>query len=206
MKIKIFDLENDDAFSELFNLKSKKLIKSVNFIENIKNRECKIITSLSSINLDILFYGFTSLKLPLICAMNSKEKSCINFLTDCDDVLNKSLQYNYQDTEISLRTSTNEDRYFEEINSGNYGSKIKFASLKQNDFETSDLNFINLDRSYRENNIQYLLNLIKSKNQLCILISKNIENNENIINLNLKNIFSIRDTNINIVSFLDLSV
>ena len=157
MKIKIFDLENDDAFSELFNLKSKKLIKSVNFIENIKNRECKIIASLSSINLDILFYGFTSLKLPLICAMNSKEKSCINFLTDCDDVLNKSLQYNYQDTEISLRTSTNEDRYFEEINSGNYGSKIKFASLKQNDFETSDLNFINLDRSYRENNIQYLL-------------------------------------------------
>ena len=67
MKIKILDIENDDAFGELFNLKSEKLIKSVNFIENINDRESQIIASLSSINSDILIYGFSSLKLPLLC-------------------------------------------------------------------------------------------------------------------------------------------
>ena len=35
MKIKILDIENDDAFGELFNLKSEKLIKSVNFLLKI---------------------------------------------------------------------------------------------------------------------------------------------------------------------------
>ena len=87
MKIKILDIENDDAFSELFNLKSEKLIKSVNFIENINDRESQIIASLSSINSDILIYGFSSLKLPLLCVMNSSEASHINFITDSEETV-----------------------------------------------------------------------------------------------------------------------
>ena len=112
MKIKILDIENDDAFGELFNLKSEKLIKSVNFIENINDRESQIIASLSSINSDILIYGFSSLKLPLLCVMNSSEASHINFITDSEEIINRSLQYNYQETEITLRNSNTENIYF----------------------------------------------------------------------------------------------
>ena len=160
MKIKILDIENDDAFSELFNLKSEKLIKSVNFIENINDRESQIIASLSSINSDILIYGFSSLKLLLLCVMNSSEASHINFITDNEEIINRSLQYNYQETEITLRNSNTEDIYFDAINVDDYRKKVDFIPLAKSKIKTLKLNIINLDKDYEQNNLKNIFSLI----------------------------------------------
>jgi len=201
MKIKILDIENDDAFGELFNLKSEKLIKSVNFIENINDRESQIIASLSSINSDILIYGFSSLKLPLLCVMNSSEASHINFVTDSEEIINRSLQYNYQETEITLRNSNTEDTYFNAINVDNYREKVDFIPLAKSKIKTLKLNIINLDKDYEQNNLKNIFSLIKSKNQICILITKDIKKNKNIIDLKFKKIFNIKNTNLNVICF-----
>ncbi|MAJ58219.1 MAG: hypothetical protein CMI74_09205 [Candidatus Pelagibacter sp.] len=201
MKIKILDIENDDAFGELFNLKSEKLIKSVNFIENINDRESQIIASLSSINSDILIYGFSSLKLPLLCVMNSSEVSHINFVTDSEEIINRSLQYNYQETEISLRNSNTEDIYFDQINVDDYREKVDFIPLAKSKIKTLKLNIINLDKDYEQNNLKNIFSLIKSKNQICILITKDIKKNKNIIDLKFKKIFNIKNTNLNVICY-----
>ena len=201
MKIKILDIENDDAFGELFNLKSEKLIKSVNFIENINDRESQIIASLSSINSDILIYGFSSLKLPLLCVMNSSEASHINFITDSEEIINRSLQYNYQETEITLRNSNTEDIYFDAINVDDYRKKVDFTPLAKSKIKTLKLNIINLDKDYEQNNLKNIFSLIKSKNQICILITKDIKKNKNIINLKFEKIFNIKDTNLNVICY-----
>ncbi len=201
MKIKILDIENDDAFGELFNLKSEKLIKSVNFIENINDRESQIIASLSSINSDILIYGFSSLKLPLLCVMNSSEASHINFITDSEEIINRSLQYNYQETEITLRNSNTEDIYFDAINVDDYIKKVDFIPLAKSKINTLKLNIINLDKDYEQNNLKNIFSLIKSKNQICILITKDIKKNKNIIDLKFEKIFNIKDTNLNVICY-----
>ena len=201
MKIKILDIENDDAFDELFNLKSEKLIKSVNFIENINDRESQIIASLSSINSDILIYGFSSLKLPLLCVMNSSEASHINFITDSEEIINRSLQYNYQETEITLRNSNTEDIYFDAINVDDYRKKVDFIPLEKSKIKTLKLNIINLDKDYEQNNLKNIFSLIKSKNQICILITKDIKKNKNIIDLKFEKIFNIKDTNLNVICY-----
>ena len=201
MKIKIFDIENDDAFGELFNLKSEKLIKSVNFIENINDRESQIIASLSSINSDILIYGFSSLKLPLLCVMNSSEASQINFITDSEEIINRSLQHNYQETEITLRNSNTEDIYFDAINVDDYRKKVDFIPLAKSKIKTLKLNIINLDKDYEQNNLKNIFSLIKSKNQICILITKDIKKNKNIIDLKFEKIFNIKDTNLNVICY-----
>ena len=201
MKIKILDIENDDAFGELFNLKSEKLIKSVNFIENINDRESQIIASLSSINSDILIYGFSSLKLPLLCVMNSSEASHINFITDSEEIINRSLQYNYQETEITLRNSNTEDIYFDAINVDDYRKKVDFIPLAKSNIKTLKLNIINLDKDYEQNNLKNIFSLIKSKNQICILITKDIKKNKNIIDLKFEKIFKIKDTNLNVICY-----
>ena len=201
MKIKILDIENDDAFGELFNLKSEKLIKSVNFIENINDRESQIIASLSSINSDILIYGFSSLKLPLLCVMNSSEASQINFITDSEEIINRSLQYNYQETEITLRNSNTEDIYFDAINVDDYRKKVDFIPLEKSKIKTLKLNIINLDKDYEQNNLKNIFSLIKSKNQICILITKDIKKNKNIIDLKFEKIFNIKDTNLNVICY-----
>ena len=201
MKIKILDIENDDAFGELFNLKSEKLIKSVNFIENINDRESQIIASLSSINSDILIYGFSSLKLPLLCVMNSSEASHINFITDSEEIINRSLQYNYQETEITLRNSNTEDIYFDAINVDDYRKKVDFIPLEKSKIKTLKLNIINLDKDYEQNNLKNIFSLIKSKNQICILITKDIKKNKNIIDLKFEKIFNIKDTNLNVICY-----
>ena len=201
MKIKILDIENDDAFGELFNLKSEKLIKSVNFIENINDRESQIIASLSSINSDILIYGFSSLKLPLLCVMNSSEASQINFITDSEEIINRSLQYNYQETEITLRNSNTEDIYFDAINVDDYRKKVDFTPLAKSKIKTLKLNIINLDKDYEQNNLKNIFSLIKSKNQICILITKDIKKNKNIIDLKFEKIFKIKDTNLNVICY-----
>jgi hypothetical protein len=201
MKIKILDIENDDAFGELFNLKSEKLIKSVNFIENINDRESQIIASLSSINSDILIYGFSSLKLPLLCVMNSSEASQINFITDSEEIINRSLQYNYQETEITLRNSNTEDIYFDAINVDDYRKKVDFIPLAKSKIKTLKLNIINLDKDYEQNNLKNIFSLIKSKNQICILITKDIKKNKNIIDLKFEKIFNIKDTNLNVICY-----
>ena len=201
MKIKILDIENDDAFGELFNLKSQKLIKSVNFIENINDRESQIIASLSSINSDILIYGFSSLKLPLLCVMNSSEASQINFITDSEEIINRSLQYNYQETEITLRNSNTEDIYFDAINVDDYRKKVDFIPLAKSKIKTLKLNIINLDKDYEQNNLKNIFSLIKSKNQICILITKDIKKNKNIIDLKFEKIFNIKDTNLNVICY-----
>ena len=201
MKIKILDIENDDAFGELFNLKSEKLIKSVNFIENINDRESQIIASLSSINSDILIYGFSSLKLPLLCVMNSSEASHINFITDSEEIINRSLQYNYQETEITLRNSNTEDIYFDAINLDDYRKKVDFTPLAKSKIKTLKLNIINLDKDYEQNNLKNIFSLIKSKNQICILITKDIKKNKNIIDLKFEKIFKIKDTNLNVICY-----
>lgn len=201
MKIKILDIENDDAFGELFNLKSEKLIKSVNFIENINDRESQIIASLSSINSDILIYGFSSLKLPLLCVMNSSEASHINFITDSEEIINRSLQYNYQETEITLRNSNTEDIYFDAINVDDYRKKVDFTPLAKSKIKTLKLNIINLDKDYEQNNLKNIFSLIKSKNQICILITKDIKKNKNIIDLKFEKIFNIKDTNLNVICY-----
>ena len=201
MKIKILDIENDDAFGELFNLKSEKLIKSVNFIENINDRESQIIASLSSINSDILIYGFSSLKLPLLCVMNSSEASQINFITDSEEIINRSLQYNYQETEITLRNSNTEDIYFDAINVDDYRKKVDFIPLAKSKIKTLKLNIINLDKDYEQNNLKNIFSLIKSKNQICILITKDIKKNKNIIDLKFQKIFNIKDTNLNVICY-----
>ena len=201
MKIKILDIENDDAFGELFNLKSEKLIKSVNFIENINDRESQIIASLSSINSDILIYGFSSLKLPLLCVMNSSEASHINFITDNEEIINRSLQYNYQETEITLRNSNTEDIYFDAINVDDYRKKVDFIPLAKSKIKTLKLNIINLDKDYEQNNLKNIFSLIKSKNQICILITKDIKKNKNIIDLKFEKILNIKDTNLNVICY-----
>ena len=201
MKIKILDIENDDAFGELFNLKSEKLIKSVNFIENINDRESQIIASLSSINSDILIYGFSSLKLLLLCVMNSSEASHINFVTDSEEIINRSLQYNYQETEISLRDSNTEDIYFDAINVDDYREKVDFIPLAKSKIKTLKLNIINLDKDYEQNNLKNIFSLIKSENQICILITKDIKKNKNIIDLKFKKIFNIKNTNLNVICY-----
>ena len=201
MKIKILDIENDDAFGELFNLKSEKLIKSVNFIENINDRESQIIASLSSINSDILIYGFSSLKLPLLCVMNSSEASQINFITDSEEIINRSLQYNYQETEITLRNSNTEDIYFDAINVDDYRKKVDFTPLAKSKIKTLKLNIINLDKDYEQNNLKNIFSLIKSENQICILITKDIKKNKNIIDLKFEKIFKIKDTNLNVICY-----
>lgn len=201
MKIKILDIENDDAFGELFNLKSEKLIKSVNFIENINDRESQIIASLSSINSDILIYGFSSLKLPLLCVMNSSEASQINFITDSEEIINRSLQYNYQETEITLRNSNTEDIYFDAINVDDYRKKVDFIPLAKSKIKTLKLNIINLDKDYEQNNLKNIFSLIKSKNQICILITKDIKKNKNIIDLKFEKILNIKDTNLNVICY-----
>ena len=201
MKIKILDIENDDAFGELFNLKSQKLIKSVNFIENINDRESQIIASLSSINSDILIYGFSSLKLPLLCVMNSSEASQINFITDSEEIINRSLQYNYQETEITLRNSNTEDIYFDTINVDDYRKKVDFIPFTKCKIKTSKLNIINLDKDYEKNNLKNIFSLIKSKNQICILITKDIKKNKNTIDLKFEKIFNIKDTNLNVICY-----
>ena len=201
MKIKILDIENDDAFGELFNLKSEKLIKSVNFIENINDRESQIIASLSSMNSDILIYGFSSLKLPLLCVMNSSEASQINFITDSEEIINRSLQYNYQETEITLRNSNTEDIYFDAINVDDYRKKVDFIPLEKSKIKTLKLNIINLDKDYEQNNLKNIFSLIKSKNQICILITKDIKKNKNIIDLKFEKIFNIKDTNLNVICY-----
>ena len=201
MKIKILDIENDDAFGELFNLKSEKLIKSVNFIENINDRESQIIASLSSINSDILIYGFSSLKLLLLCVMNSSEASHINFITDNEEIINRSLQYNYQETEITLRNSNTEDIYFDAINVDDYRKKVDFIPLAKSNIKTLKLNIINLDKDYEQNNLKNIFSLIKSKNQICILITKDIKKNKNIIDLKFEKIFKIKDTNLNVICY-----
>lgn len=201
MKIKILDIENDDAFGELFNLKSEKLIKSVNFIENINDRESQIIASLSSINSDILIYGFSSLKLPLLCVMNSSEASHINFITDSEEIINRSLQYNYQETEITLRNSNTEDIYFDAINVDDYRKKVDFTPLAKSKIKTLKLNIINLDKDYEQNNLKNIFSLIKSKNQICILITKDIKKNKNIIDLKFEKILNIKDTNLNVICY-----
>tara|TARA_Y100001958_G_C21147501_1_gene484498 strand:+ start:436 stop:1041 length:606 start_codon:yes stop_codon:yes gene_type:complete len=201
MKIKILDIENDDAFGELFNLKSEKLIKSVNFIEIINDRESQIIASLSSINSDILIYGFSSLKLPLLCVMNSSEASHINFITDSEEIINRSLQYNYQETEITLRNSNTEDIYFDAINVDDYRKKVDFIPLAKSKINTLKLNIINLDKDYEQNNLKNIFSLIKSKNQICILITKDIKKNKNIIDLKFEKIFNIKDTNLNVICY-----
>ena len=201
MKIKILDIENDDAFGELFNLKSEKLIKSVNFIEIINDRESQIIASLSSINSDILIYGFSSLKLPLLCVMNSSEASHINFITDSEEIINRSLQYNYQETEITLRNSNTEDIYFDAINVDDYRKKVDFIPLAKSKIKTLKLNIINLDKDYEQNNLKNIFSLIKSKNQICILITKDIKKNKNIIDLKFEKILNIKDTNLNVICY-----
>ena len=201
MKIKILDIENDDAFGELFNLKSEKLIKSVNFIENINDRESQIIASLSSINSDILIYGFSSLKLLLLCVMNSSEASHINFITDNEEIINRSLQYNYQETEITLRNSNTEDIYFDAINVDDYRKKVDFIPLAKSKIKTLKLNIINLDKDYEQNNLKNIFSLIKSKNQICILITKDIKKNKNIIDLKFEKILNIKDTNLNVICY-----
>tara|TARA_Y100001935_G_scaffold128668_1_gene106690 strand:- start:1263 stop:1868 length:606 start_codon:yes stop_codon:yes gene_type:complete len=201
MKIKILDIENDDAFGELFNLKSEKLIKSVNFIEIINDRESQIIASLSSINSDILIYGFSSLKLPLLCVMNSSEASHINFITDSEEIINRSLQYNYQETEITLRNSNTEDIYFDAINVDDYRKKVDFIPLAKSKINTLKLNIINLDKDYEQNNLKNIFSLIKSKNQICILITKDIKKNKNIIDLKFEKILNIKDTNLNVICY-----
>ena len=201
MKIKILDIENDDAFGELINLKSEKLIKSVNFIENINDRESQIIASLSSINSDILIYGFSSLKLPLLCVMNSLEASHINFITDNEEIINRSLQYNYQETEITLRNSNTEDIYFDAINVDDYRKKVDFIPLAKSKIKTLKLNIINLDKDYEQNNLKNIFSLIKSKNQICISITKDIKKNKNIIDLKFEKIFKIKDTNLNVICY-----
>ena len=201
MKIKILDIENDDAFVELFNLKSEKLIKSVNFIENINDRESQIIASLSSINSDILIYGFSSLKLPLLCVMNSSEASHINFITDSEEIINRSLQYNYQETEITLRNSNTEDIYFDALNVDDYRKKVDFIPFTKSKIKTSKLNIINLDKDYEKNNLKNIFSLIKSKNQICILITKDIKKNKNIIDLKFEKIFKIKNTNLNVICY-----
>ena len=201
MKIKILDIENDDAFGELFNLKSQKLIKSVNFIENINDRESQIIASLSSINSDILIYGFSSLKLPLLCVMNSSEASQINFITDSEEIINRSLQYNYQETEITLRNSNTEDIYFDTINVDDYRKKVDFIPFTKSKIKTSKFNIINLDKDYEKNNLKNIFSLIKSKNQICILTTKDIKKNKNIIDLKFQKIFNIKNTNLNVICY-----
>ena len=201
MKIKILDIENDDAFGELFNLKSEKLIKSVNFIENINDRESQIIASLRRINSDILIYGFSSLKLLLLCVMNSSEASHINFITDSEEIINRSLQYNYQETEITLRNSNTEDIYFDAINVDDYRKKVDFIPLAKSKINTLKLNIINLDKDYEQNNLKNIFSLIKSKNQICILITKDIKKNKNIIDLKFEKIFNIKDTNLNVICY-----
>lgn len=49
--------------------------------------------------------------------------------------------------------------------------------------------------------LKNIFSLIKSKNQICILITKDIKKNKNIIDLKFEKIFKIKDTNLNVICY-----
>ena len=76
-----------------------------------------------------------------------------------------------------------------------------FIPFTKSKIKTSKLNIINLDKDYEKNNLKNIFSLIKSKNQICILTTKDIKKNKNIIDLKFEKIFKIKDTNLNVICY-----
>ncbi|RZO92420.1 MAG: hypothetical protein EVA56_01785 [alpha proteobacterium HIMB114] len=134
MKKNILDLGEDVTLQEIIKLKKIKIQETVNFIDDLIDYESLLIANLSSASKSILLTGFDSLKIPLICLMNSSERSKVNFLTKSEKILKLSYQYNDQNNQISLREEmSNEDTYFDEINSNDiYKDKLDIDNLNEN--------------------------------------------------------------------------
>ena len=90
---------------------------------------------------------------------------------------------------------------FDAINVDDYRKKVDFIPLAKSKINTLKLNIINLDKDYEQNNLKNIFSLIKSKNQICILITKDIKKNKNIIDLKFEKIFNIKDTNLNVICY-----
>ena len=194
MKKSILDLGNDVTLREIMKFKSIKQLERVNFIEDSLDNESLIIANLSSGFKNILLIGLESLKIPLLCVMNCPNNSKVNLLTNNDKILNLFYQYNDQNNQISLREDmTNEDIYFDVINSSNTYKDIldvddlNYKKINRYLKTNFDCSIINLDSSYakeicvedliKEENILNNICLIKTTNKDKLKLNKNFSLN-----------------------------
>ena len=194
MKKRILDLGNDVTLREIMKFKSIKQLERVNFIEDSLDNESLIIANLSSGCKNILLIGLESLKIPLLCVMNCPNNSKVNLLTNNDKILNLFYQYNDQNNQISLREDmTNEDIYFDVINSSNTYKDIldvddlNYKKINRYLKTNFDCSIINLDSSYakeicfedliKKENILNNICLIKTTNKDKLKLNKNFSLN-----------------------------
>ena len=194
MKKSILDLGNDVTLREIMKFKSIKQLERVNFIEDSLDNESLIIANLSSGFKNILLIGLESLKIPLLCVMNCPNNSKVNLLTNNDKILNLFYQYNDQNNQISLREDmTNEDIYFDVINSSNTYKDIldvddlNYKKINRYLKTNFDCSIINLDSSYakeicvedliKEENFLNKICLIKTTNKDKLKLNKNFSLN-----------------------------
>lgn len=194
MKKNILDFGDDVTLQEIIKVKNIKIQETVNFIEDLTDYESLLLANLSSAFKNILLTGFDSLKIPLICLMNSSENSKVNFLTKSEKILSLFYQYNDQNNQISLREEmSKEDAYFDEINSNDkYKDKLDIDTLNEskilNYFKLScDLNIIYLDTyDYEENiidliqkqNIVKNIYLVKTNSDVSLIQTKKVSFNK----------------------------
>ena len=177
MKKRILDLGNDVTLREIMKFKSIKQLERVNFIEDSLDNESLIIANLSSGCKNILLIGLESLKIPLLCVMNCPNNSKVNLLTNNDKILNLFYQYNDQNNQISLREDmTNEDIYFDVINSSNTYKDIldvddlNYKKINRYLKTNFDCSIINLDSSYaKEICVEDLIKEENFLNNICLI-------------------------------------
>jgi len=196
MKKRILDLGNDVTLREIMKFKSIKQLERVNFIEDSLDNESLIIANLSSGFKNILLIGLESLKIPLLCVMNCPNNSKVNLLTNNDKILNLFYQYNDQNNQISLREDmTNEDIYFDVINSSNTYKDIldvddlNYKKINRYLKTNFDCSIINLDSSYaKEICVEDLIKEENILNNICLIKTTNKDKLKLNKNFSLKNI------------------
>lgn len=201
MKIKNLDLK--DIYQLNSHLKSKKnnisFQKTIFITDNI-SPEMHLVAFLSKISKEILEIGFDNVKNTLLLSMNSSDLSNITSLTQNDNIIKKSFQFNDQGTEISLKIK--DEDYFEEL-FGNveFNSKVFFYNLESLSFDSEilekiyDLVVIDIDYIFKKFNYNHSIFAKIKKKGFVIFKSddnKNIKTFSEI--LSKKEIFHIEGT------------
>jgi len=201
MKIKNLDLEN--VYQLNSHLKSKKnniSFKKTRFITDNISPEMHLVAYLSKISKEILEIGFDNVRNTLLLSMNSPDLSNITSITQNDNIIKKSFQFNDQGTEISLKIK--DEKYFDEL-FGNieFNCKVFFHNLESLSFDSEilekiyDLVTINLDYLLKKFNPNYSI-FAKIKKRGFLIFKSDDNNNIKIFSeiLNKKEIFHINKT------------
>ena len=133
MKIKNLDLE--DVYQLNSHLKSKKnniSFKKTIFITDNISPEMHLVAYLSKISKEILEIGFDNVRNTLLLSMNSPDLSNITSITQNDNIIKKSFQFNDQGTEISLKIKEllDDKVFLEKILKDGYEKANEIASKK----------------------------------------------------------------------------